>query len=89
MLTGLHHVQAACPAGSEHAEIHCGVEADLRPARKAHPGLHTADLDALADAREATGHPVEWDPHFPRHRRRFVADPVGNRLELLEPLSEG
>ena len=121
MLTGLHHVQLACPAGSEDAlrafyggvlgmtelakppvlaarggawfrsggaEIHCGVEADFRPARKAHPGLLTADLEALAAACEAAGHPVEWDPHFPGHRRLYVADPVGNRLELLEPLSE-
>jgi hypothetical protein len=32
---------------------------------------------------------VEWDPHFPGHRRLYVADPVGNRLELLEPLADG
>lgn len=32
------------------------------------------------------GHPVEWDPHFPGHRRLYVADPVGYRLELLEPV---
>jgi catechol 2,3-dioxygenase-like lactoylglutathione lyase family enzyme len=122
VLTGLHHVQVACPAGSEDvlrafyagvlrmsevakpaalaarggvwfrsggAEIHCGVEADFRPARKAHPGLLTADLDALAAACEVAGHAVEWDPNFPGHRRLYVADPVGNRLELLEPLSEG
>jgi hypothetical protein len=30
---------------------------------------------------------VQWDPEFPGHRRLYVADPVGNRLELLEPLS--
>ena len=41
------------------AEIHCGVEADFRPARKAHPGLLTADIDGLATACEAAGHPVE------------------------------
>jgi hypothetical protein len=29
---------------------------------------------------------VTWDPHFPGHRRLYVDDPVGNRLELLEPL---
>jgi catechol 2,3-dioxygenase-like lactoylglutathione lyase family enzyme len=67
------------------AELHCGVEADFRPARKAHPGLLTDDLDAVAAACEAAGHPVEWDPHFPGHRRLYVADPVGNRLELLQP----
>lgn len=69
------------------AEIHCGVEQDFRPARKAHPGLLVADLDRLAAACEAAGHPVEWDPHFPGHRRIYVADAVGNRLEFLEPLS--
>ena len=67
------------------AELHCGVEADFRPARKAHPGLLTDDLDAVAAACEAAGHPVEEDPHFPGHRRLYVADPVGNRLELLQP----
>ena len=68
-------------------ELHLGVEDDFRPARKAHPGLLTADLDGLAAACEAAGHPVEWDPNFPGHRRLYVSDPVGNRLELLEPLS--
>jgi catechol 2,3-dioxygenase-like lactoylglutathione lyase family enzyme len=29
-------------------EIHLGVEADFRPARKAHPGILVTDLDALA-----------------------------------------
>jgi catechol 2,3-dioxygenase-like lactoylglutathione lyase family enzyme len=120
LLTALHHVQVACPAGSEDelrafyggvlgmtevpkpevlaarggvwfrsggAEIHCGVEADFRPARKAHPGLLTDRIDELAQRCEAAGHAVEWDPHFPGHRRLYVADPVGNRLELLEPLS--
>ena len=29
-------------------EIHLGVETDFRPARKAHPGILVADLDALA-----------------------------------------
>jgi hypothetical protein len=29
---------------------------------------------------------VQWDPEFPGHRL-YVSDPVGNRLELLEPIS--
>jgi hypothetical protein len=69
------------------AEIHCGVEADFHPTRKAHPGLLTADLDGLAAAGEAAGQPVEWDPNFPGHRRLYVNDPVGNRVEMLEPIS--
>ena len=49
----------------------------LQPARKAHPGLLTADLDGVAAACEAAGHPVQWDPDFPGHRRVYVSDPVG------------
>jgi catechol 2,3-dioxygenase-like lactoylglutathione lyase family enzyme len=71
------------------AEIHCGVEQDFRPARKAHPGLLADDLDGLAAACEAAGHGVEWDPHFPGHRRLYVADAVGNRLEFLQPITGG
>ena len=68
-------------------ELHLGVDEGFRPARKAHPGLLVDDLDALAARLEGAGVPVAWDGDFPGHRRCYVADPVGNRLELLEPLS--
>ena len=51
-------------------------------------------LSALADETRrmldeevvaAAGVPVEWDDDFPGMRRCYVADPVGNRVELLEP----
>lgn len=116
---GIHHVQLACPAGSEPrlrqfyvtvlgmvevvkppalaargggwfrsgaVELHLGVEADFRPPRKAHPGLLCADLDALCQRLAAAGIPVRWDADFPGFRRCYVDDPVGNRLELLQPL---
>lgn len=67
------------------AEIHCGVEKDFRPARKAHPGLVCTDLDAVAASCAAAGHEVSWDENFPGFRRFYVADPVGNRLEFLQP----
>ena len=69
-------------------ELHLGVEEGFRPARKAHPGLLVDDLDALAARLEAAGVEVAWDGDFPGHRRCYVADPVGNRLELLQPLSD-
>ncbi len=72
--------------GSGAAELHLGVEADFRPARKAHPGLLVRDLDGLAARLSAAGLHVEWDELLPSHRRFYVHDPVGNRLELLEPL---
>jgi len=67
-------------------ELHVGVEADFRPARKAHPGLLVEDLDALAGRLTAAGVDVTWDGALPGFRRCYVSDPHGNRLELLEPL---
>jgi catechol 2,3-dioxygenase-like lactoylglutathione lyase family enzyme len=119
MISGLDHVQVACPPGSEDAlrafyagvlgmtelakpaalaarggvwfrsgtcEIHCGVEEDFRPAGKAHPGIAVADaaaLDELAARCAAAGLAVVWSADLPGVRRFHVADPVGNRLELL------
>ena len=38
-------------------EIHLGVEADFRPARKAHPALRVSDLDGLAERLAGAGRP--------------------------------
>jgi len=67
-------------------EIHLGVEAGFRPARKAHPGLLVEDLDGLVARLAAGGVAVDWDGDFPGYRRCYVTDPVGNRVELLEPV---
>ena len=116
----IHHVQLACPPGSEPAlrefyggvlgldelqkppglaarggcwfsghgiELHLGVEEDFRPARKAHPGLLVAGLDAWAGRLRNAGYPVLFDDEFPGMRRFYTQDPNGNRLEFLEPIS--
>jgi catechol 2,3-dioxygenase-like lactoylglutathione lyase family enzyme len=63
-------------------KIHLGVEADFRPARKAHPALVVDDLPALlARLREAGVAPVE--DALAGYPRAFVSDPFGNRIELL------
>ena len=67
------------------AELHLGVEADFRPARKAHPGLLVADLDAVVAGLAAAGQEVRWDELLPGFRRCYAEDPCGNRLELLQP----
>ncbi|MGW8374552.1 glyoxalase [Streptomyces sp. ODS28] len=67
--------------------LHLGVEAPFRPARKAHPGIRAAGLDALAGCLAAAGVPVTWDDALPGQRRFYAEDPVGNRLEFLEPLA--
>ena len=120
MISGLHHVQIAVPAGSEPtlrrfygrvlgmteirkpaalaarggvwfrsgtAELHLGVEADFRPARKAHPGLLVEDLDGIVARPAEAGRSVRPDDLLPGFRRCYVDDPCGNRLELLAPVS--
>jgi ribosomal protein S18 acetylase RimI-like enzyme len=62
-------------------QLHVGIEDPFAPARKAHPALavpRADDLRALADRLAAAGHEMQWDgPRF------YVADPFGNRVELL------
>ncbi|MGW7070915.1 VOC family protein [Streptomyces sp. NPDC054855] len=66
-------------------QLHLGIEADFRPARKAHPGLRVRDITAYAERLASRGIPVTWDHALPGHRRFYADDPVGNRLEFLQP----
>ncbi|MCH6160723.1 VOC family protein [Streptomyces marispadix] len=67
------------------AVLHLGVEKDFRPAEKAHPGIRVRGIDEFAERLRAGGADVVWDDDFPGHRRFYSFDPVGNRLEFLEP----
>ncbi|MEV0094814.1 VOC family protein [Streptomyces sp. NPDC050738] len=69
-------------------QLHLGIEADFRPSAKAHPGLRVTDIEAYAARLEAHGAKVTWDGDLPGHRRFYSWDPVGNRLEFLQPLDE-
>ena len=79
--------RGGCWFGGHGIELHLGVEADFRPARKAHPGLLWPDLDELAQRLTAAGHPVRWaaPDEIPGLRRFHTDDPHGNRLEFLAP----
>lgn len=66
-------------------QLHLGVEAEFVPARKAHPALRVDDLDAIAAACAAAGHPPQFDDALPGCARFYVTDPFGNRLEFLQP----
>jgi len=49
--------------------------------------LTVGNLRALA-ARLAEAHiTVDWDDNFPGYNRFYAADPVGNRLEFMEPIA--
>lgn len=70
-------------------QLHLGVEADFRPARKAHPALLVDDLDALIALLVTVGVTVSSnEPALEGYRRVHVHDPFGNRIELMERLTE-
>jgi catechol 2,3-dioxygenase-like lactoylglutathione lyase family enzyme len=65
-------------------ELHLGTEAGFSPSAKAHPALQVRGLGALRAALAAAGWPSEDDTQLAGHRRCYVRDPFGNRLELIE-----
>lgn len=77
--------RGGCWFGGAGAKVHLGVEADFRPARKAHPALRVDELGALVDRLRSAGVAIVDDEPLPGHDRVYVDDPFGNRIELLEP----
>lgn len=65
-------------------KIHVGVEADFRPARKAHVALLVTGLQALQEKLQASGYTVKGDEPLEGYHRIYVDDPFGNRIELME-----
>jgi hypothetical protein len=66
-------------------KIHLGVEADFRPAQKAHPALAVRGLpELLTRLRERTVEVREGEP-LDGFDHAYVDDPFGNRIELIEP----
>lgn len=72
-------------------QLHVGIEKDFVPAKKAHPALLVDDVDGLAARIAEAGYEVKHDgplvlvdgssfAHF------YATDPVGNRLEFLQPV---
>ena len=76
--------RGGCWFRADAAVVHTGVEADFRPARKAHPAFVVDDLDDLAQRLRVGGHEVRWDDAIPGLRRLHTDDPVGNRLEFVQ-----
>jgi catechol 2,3-dioxygenase-like lactoylglutathione lyase family enzyme len=83
------HLAARGGCWFEHGpvKVHLGVEADFRPARKAHPALLVDDLDALSAQLGHGGFPVREGDGVDGFRQCYVDDPFGNRIELLERLT--
>ena len=73
---------------SGEVRLHLGVEADFRPAKKAHPAFLIHGLAALLSRLEANGVAFTRDVPLDGYHRAHIADPFGNRIELMEKLSE-
>jgi catechol 2,3-dioxygenase-like lactoylglutathione lyase family enzyme len=68
-------------------QLHLGVDADFKPAQKAHPALVVRGLDDYVARARAAGCCIVDDDPLPGWRRIFLNDPFGNRLELMEKLA--
>jgi catechol 2,3-dioxygenase-like lactoylglutathione lyase family enzyme len=66
-------------------KLHLGVEKDFIPARKAHPAFVVDDLQGLIRDLKAAGYALAEDAPLEGYDRVFVADPFGNRIELMQP----
>jgi catechol 2,3-dioxygenase-like lactoylglutathione lyase family enzyme len=68
-------------------QLHLGVEGDFRPAKKAHPAFRVHNLAGLRARLEQSGFEPYEDEPLDGYERCYVADPFGNRLELMEPVT--
>ena len=69
-------------------KVHLGIDPDFHPARKAHPGLLVRDLKTLVRKFRESGIAVYEAEALPGYNHVYTADPFGNRLELMERVSD-
>ena len=72
----------------EALEVHLGIEEPFTPARKAHPAFLVRNLATLRERIETAGYRVTDDVALEGFHRCHVRDPFGNRLELVEPVTQ-
>ena len=69
--------------------IHLGVDADFRPAAKAHPAFVVDQLDAVRERLAAAGVETTDDDGGLPIARCYALDSFGNRLELVDAADAG
>lgn len=80
-------VRGGCWFEANGVKVHLGVDANFTPAQKAHPGFIVDDLSNLCAALEEAGFPTASDQPLEGYVRKYVNDPFGNRIELMEAAS--
>ncbi|MFN6936432.1 MAG: VOC family protein [Tsuneonella sp.] len=68
------------------ASLHLGVDPDFRPASKAHPALLVHDLGAVRVRLARAGIAFAVGSTLEGYDRGDIADPFGNRIELMQRL---
>ncbi|MFA9201468.1 MAG: VOC family protein [Cypionkella sp.] len=79
-------VLGGCWFAAPGVELHLGVEEPFRPAAKAHPALLVADLAAMRVRLAEHGVAFTEGTPLDGYARGDIADPFGNRIELMEKL---
>ena len=77
--------RGGCWFESGSVKAHLGVEGPFAPAKKAHPAFIVWDLAALSQRLEAAKYELKEDQLLEGVERRYVSDPFGNRIELMQP----
>ncbi|TKH05642.1 glyoxalase [Peribacillus simplex] len=65
-------------------KIHIGTEDNFIPARKAHPALEVENLNDFKQHLITKHISFTVDERLPGANRIYLADPFGNRIEILE-----
>lgn len=65
------------------SQLHLGADSAFVAAKKAHPALIVTDFAAFAAHLQARGVTVQDEPEVAGRRRATIADPFGNRVELI------
>jgi catechol 2,3-dioxygenase-like lactoylglutathione lyase family enzyme len=68
-------------------QLHLGIDAEFRPAQRAHPALLVTGLAAYVARARAQGCRIVDDDPLTGFERVFLYDPFGNRIELMERIA--
>jgi catechol 2,3-dioxygenase-like lactoylglutathione lyase family enzyme len=79
--------RGGCWFESGQVKIHLGIDPQFVPARKAHPAFVVEGLTELIEILQQAGCKLTEDQPLEGYNRKFVDDPFGNRIELMEPVS--
>jgi len=80
--------RGGCWFESENVKLHLGVDREFRAATKAHPALRVSGLAELLERCRKGGYRVVGGEPLDGYRRAYLADPFGNRIEVMEPSAD-